>query len=447
MINEPASSVNDRRPTPPVDESAPILTTEDSRLEIIRVAVMGVMGIVAERPPESLRGADAVGGGILLMMQEPKLLMRFDGTFLIDSEDAYDQLDAVLEPMGMTPVFRDSEQPAQPHHIYVIDGRSKPGKQQGYLWNVILLIATIVSVLYVGTLMRINEIGAENPFLALALLQNPWANLTRGIPYAASIMLILGAHELGHYFAARRRKMAVTLPFFLPFPFGVFGTLGAFISLRQPLKNRKALLEVGAAGPLAGLIFAIPILLIGLAQSKTGPIVPGGLIEGNSVIYALAKFVTFGDFLPNGRIDVYVNQLAWAGWTGLFVTGLNLIPLGQLDGGHVIYSLIGEWAKRLYLPMMAVLAALTLLTGGSLLFMLVLLVLFGRVHAIPLDNVSRLGRNHTRLAVGTLLVFLMVFVPFPLTQQAASGLPIFNGPSAMAGMAGLVIVGLQRLRR
>ena len=132
---------------------------------------------------------------------------------------------------------------------------------------------------------------------------------------------------MGHYFAARHHKLAVTLPYFIPAPFiSLIGTFGAFIQLREPMRNRKVLLDVGAAGPLAGLVFAVPILLIGLATSSVGPLQVGGMVEGNSMLYALAKMIIFGRILPNGAVDVYVNQLAWAGWTGLLVTGAEPDP-------------------------------------------------------------------------------------------------------------------------
>jgi membrane-associated protease RseP (regulator of RpoE activity) len=261
-------------------------------------------------------------------------------------------------------------------------------------------------------------------------------------------MLILGAHELGHYFAARRHNLAVTLPYFIPFPVGLFGTLGAFIQLREPLKNRKMLLDVGAAGPLMGLIFAIPILFIGLSTSITGPISPGGLVEGNSLFYALAKSLVFGEFLPNGRVDVYVNQLAWAGWTGLFITGLNLIPLGQLDGGHVIYSLVGRLSRRLFYPTIVVLAVLTFISNGALLLLLVLLVILGRVYAVPLDDITALDTRRRWIAVLTLVIFLAVYVPIPLTQTEALPPLIpdrFGASLPLAYAAGALIVVAQRI--
>jgi membrane-associated protease RseP (regulator of RpoE activity) len=241
-------------------------------------------------------------------------------------------------------------------------------------------------------------------------------NLWRGIPYAASLMLILGGHELGHYFAARRHGLAVTLPYFIPLPiFSPFGTLGAFIQLRQPMRNRKMLFDVGASGPLVGLAFAVPILFIGLASARVGPISPGGIYEGDSLLYAFAKFVTFGQFLPSNGIDVYIDssQLAWAGWTGLLVSALNLMPIGQLDGGHIMYSLLGDRARYFYYPLIAIMIGLALLTQVWILWV-VLLLIFGRVYATPLDTITPLDSRRRLIGVLTLVIFLLIFVPAPL---------------------------------
>lgn len=447
MLNEPASTINDRRPRPALDETRfPAVIPQDDRLDAVRVAVMQVMAIQAEQSDGQVKPDDA-GGSILLMIRDPKLLMRFDGRLLIDSEMAYEQLDAQFSPLDLTPVFREA--PGGPQTVYVIEGRAAPARQ-GWTWNAVLLALTLLSVLYVGAIMRINEIAYDSPLVGLVLSnsfnRNPLPELWRGIPYAAAILIILGAHELGHYFAARRRGIAVTLPYFLPFPFGVFGTFGAFIQLRQPMKNRKTLFEIGAAGPIAGLIFAIPILLYGLSTSPLALIGPG-MVEGNSILYAVAKRLVFGEWIPGARFDVLVNQLAWAGWTGLFVTGLNLLPIGQLDGGHVLYSLIGERAKYIYYPAIGALALLTLLTDGGLLFMLVLLIFFGRTHAVPLDNITPLDPRRRLYAIATLAVFVLVFVPVPLSVRTASAGLFDLTPSALAAATAIVIVGLQRLRR
>jgi membrane-associated protease RseP (regulator of RpoE activity) len=272
--------------------------------------------------------------------------------------------------------------------------------------NLALFIATIFSTLLVGA-----GYAAETEQQALQI----W----RGWPFSLSIMVILGAHELGHYFAARYHKVPVTLPYFIPLigRITLIGTLGAFIRLKGPVKNRRALLDVGAAGPLAGLVFAIPILWYGLSTSSVGPLPTSGVyyLEGNSLLYAAMKLAAFGQFLPAGGLDVQLNDIAWAGWVGLLVTGLNLIPVGQLDGGHTAYVLFGKKAKQFYWPVLFALLVLTLLTGATMwLFWIVLLYFMGRTHAEPLDDVTELDPRRRAIAIFTLILFFLVFVPIPL---------------------------------
>jgi Zn-dependent protease len=431
MLNEPASVLSDRPGTPVTPP------TEDSRIDQIRELVGLVIAVEAEKLPSS----DNEEGYIAVLSPDSHLIASFQGRLLSDSEAAYEHLDQQLKPFDLLPVFRQEN---DKHLIHIIAGRFEVAPRS-WLPNLVLFILTLMSVLYVGTLQGLSEAITLDPHvesqLAESFAANPLPHLWRGIPYAAAVLLILGAHELGHYFAAKRRNLAVTLPYFIPFPIGLFGTMGAAIQLREPMRNRKVLLEVGAAGPLAGLIFAIPILLIGLATSTVGPIPSQGMVEGNSILYALAKVVTFGEFLPNGQEDVFVNQLAWAGWIGLFVTGLNLLPVGQLDGGHVLYSLVGSKARLLYLPVMLALGMLVLLTEASLLLMLILLILLGRSYAVPLDDITPLDPPRRLIAVMTLVVFIFVFVPVPLSYYV-------NEPLSMNSvmLSGLMIVLAQRIR-
>ncbi len=251
---------------------------------------------------------------MVLLGNNIRVVVGYEGQLLIDSETAYAKLDDALKGIQHFAVFRELN---GKHFIFILNGRVDP-QPRSWVPNLLLFLATLVSVLIVGTQIALNELIHNQPELLEPLLSNFWGELWRGAPYAISILLILGAHELGHYFAARYHKIAVTLPYFIPAPLiSLLGTFGAFIQIREPMRNRKVLLDIGVAGPLAGLVFCIPILLIGLATSQTGPISVGGQVEGNSILYALSKILVFGQFLPNGEMDVYVNQLAWAGWTGL----------------------------------------------------------------------------------------------------------------------------------
>lgn len=173
-----------------------------------------------------------------------------------------------------------------------------------------------------------------------------------GVAFSATLMAILTCHELGHYVAARRRGLPSSLPYFIPLP--VYpGTMGAVISMSEPIADRDALFDVGASGPIAGLVVAIPLLAIGLAHSTIGPLRPDSSIEGNSILYALLKYAVFGQWLPSHGMDVQLSPMAEAAWVGVLVTMINLIPIGQLDGGHVACSLLGSdrherWSQRLH---------------------------------------------------------------------------------------------------
>ncbi|GAB4512045.1 MAG: site-2 protease family protein [Anaerolineae bacterium] len=453
MLNEPASSLNGDHP-----QLRPIILPDedpryhDPRYKEIRDAVEMVMYIKNEEFTIS-EDAKEQQADLFMLSRESNPLMTFRGQLTSPSEAAYNTLDLVFKPRNLLPVFREED---GDHVIYVLEGRVRP-IEGGVIMSAVLFFLTVLSVLLVGASMAISEIERVDPDRAREMASNIGAELWRGLPYAAGILLILGAHELGHYFMARRHRTAASLPYFLPFPFGLFGTFGAAIRLREPMRNRKVLMDIGAAGPLAGLVFAVPILLIGLATSDVGSAVqfmpPGAtrmsiIQEGNSVLYATAKFIVFGRFLPSGGEDVFVNQLAWAGWTGLLVTGLNLIPVGQLDGGHVLYALLGKRAKQLYVPVVAALLALTLFLAPEFLVFALLVVFFGRAYATPLDDITPLDVPRRRVAVLTLLVFVLAFVPMPFNQTIVERGP-FDGSTASLGMMGVValVMVMQRLRR
>jgi membrane-associated protease RseP (regulator of RpoE activity) len=261
----------------------------------------------------------------------------------------------------------------------------------------------------------------------------------QGPAFAATLMSILVCHELGHYVVARRRGVDVSLPYFIPVPFSL-GTFGAVIRMKKPIEDRGALFDVGAAGPIAGLIVALPLLVIGLWLSPVIPPDPKGFQEGNSLVYAAAKYAVFGRWLPGDGVDVDLHPMAFAAWVGLLVTMINLMPIGQLDGGHVARAALGDvherWSRRLHLALPAigtiVFAALVAIARGAdkewldafeyafqgampwLVWAGLLLVMRNLsneyhppVGETPLDPVRK------RLAVGMLVVFALIATPVP----------------------------------
>jgi membrane-associated protease RseP (regulator of RpoE activity) len=182
--------------------------------------------------------------------------------------------------------------------------------------------------------------------------------LVDGLPFSVPLMAILFCHEMGHYIAARIHRVPASLPYFVPLPpgIGLFGTMGAVI-LQSRTSDRRKLIDIGAAGPLAGLVVAIPVLAYGLHLSPIGPIA-GQYQEGNSLLYAVLKRLVCGMWLPAHGIDVNLHPIAFAGWAGLLVTMLNLIPISQLDGGHVAiaffgnaYGRVSQFLRRMLLPL------------------------------------------------------------------------------------------------
>jgi membrane-associated protease RseP (regulator of RpoE activity) len=338
--------------------------------------------------------------------------IRFRGYFTCDLNDCFDELRRRFERHGYTPMIRQEDGPKV---LLAMPTVFDPPPSNWWI-NLFLLVATILATLFAGALPEAAAnapAGMDETEIYLLALRQLWL----GLPFSLSIMLILGAHELGHYFAARYHKVPVTLPYFIPMPLSIIGTMGAFIRIKAPISSRRALLDIGAAGPLAGLIFAVPLLIYGLWISEVQPLPTDQmfLLEGNSLLYAGLKILVFGEMLPNAAgLDVVLSQVAWAGWVGLLVTGLNLIPVGQLDGGHVSYVLFGRRARAFFWPVIMSLFVLALVTQMTMWLIWVALLFFlGRRHAEPLDSVTPLDGRRRLIAIITLLIFFLVFVPLP----------------------------------
>lgn len=283
-------------------------------------------------------------------------------------------------------------------------------------------------------------------FVAGAQLAGSFS-IAAGAQFAGTLMTILVCHEMGHYLVARRHRLDVSLPYFIPLPpFVSLGTMGAVIRMRRPISDRNQLIDVGAAGPLAGLVAAIPLLLVGLSLSPLSQASQeGAVIEGNSLAYLALKFLVHGLYLPAADgTDVQLHPMAFAAWLGLLITMINLIPIGQLDGGHIASAWLGRrherlsgWLHRLLLVVGGAVVAFLLaearsagwgwqdslsraaLAGMPWLVWAVLLLVMrrmsGGVYHPPVEG-EPLSAGRRALGVVMLIVFILLFTPIPLRE-------------------------------
>ena len=328
----------------------------------------------------------------------------FEGVVRGDAQHAYDALARTFATVERTPVLLEGEGGrtvlmAVPQTVTAARGAAaKP------VWNLLLFLATLVTTTWAGAMHQ-----------GVNLAQEP-SRFAVGLPYALPLLAILGIHELGHYIMARYHGIKVTLPYFIPVPFGL-GTFGAFIHLQSTPKERRSLFDMAVAGPLAGLAVAIPALFLGLRWSEAVPAPMGhGMNLGSSAlltwIYALAT-----DGVPPLDHVIRFSPLAFAGWLGLLVTALNLIPVGQLDGGHIAYALFGR--RRAELVASAAFFLLLVLGifywSGWLTWAIVIFFLTGFKHEPALNEVIEL--NVGRRLLGALAFLLLVLIMAPVPHQ------------------------------
>ncbi len=378
-----------------------------------------------------------------------EMIARYRGHLVSeDSIAAYDQLAEALRPYTITPLFRKD---GDRQTILLVPSLVLPNRSPRVWINILLFIITILSVMMTGVDIPRSAFPADGSIPFTYLLQH----IFTGWPFALAMLGILFTHEMGHYLMCRYYKVPATLPYFLPAPLiSPLGTLGAFIMMRGIPKNKRVLFDVGVAGPLAGLIVTIPVLFLGLALSHLGPVGnpaagTSGLLEGNSLFYLFAKYVMFGRLLPDpismdgltpalywiryfltghpipfGGLDVQLHSVALAGWAGLLVTALNLVPVGTLDGGHVAYGLFGEKARKIFPVALGVLIALIFLpvlltfslTSFNLSWLLWVFILFwlGNVRTQPLDDITELDTKRRALGFFVLFIFFLIFTPIPM---------------------------------
>jgi membrane-associated protease RseP (regulator of RpoE activity) len=319
----------------------------------------------------------------------------------------------------LEPVRRDDPQPLPLPFDFVGAPQEyvwhAPRKFQDRVWlHVALLLATILSTTLIGELHYasfVSDFGVRRIAFGTAAL------LVRGAWYSGTILAILGCHELGHYFACRYYDVDASLPFFLPAPFALTGTLGAFIRIREPIPSKRMLFDIGIAGPIAGFVVAVPALFIGMWMSRV-VVFPGGVDGfelGEPLLFKLATRLIWGP-IPDGY-TVNLHPVAFAAWFGMLATALNLFPIGQFDGGHISYAVLGRKSSHVSLVMIFCAAVLTYLSLSWLVWTVLaiaMLFFFGRHHPRTFDEHVPLDPARQWLALFAVAMFVLCFTPAPI---------------------------------
>ena len=315
---------------------------------------------------------------------------------------AFASLEQLLAPRSVTPLLEDRG-PAGVRVIALPQAVDRELRRRPSIaTNVVLFLATILSTTWAGALHQgVNLLSDPSQFLI-------------GVPYAAALLAILAVHEFGHYFTARRHGVDVTLPYFIPVPMGL-GTFGAFIQMKSLIKTRRAVFDIGIAGPLAGLVVALPALYFGLrgAAPLDDALHTTGVYSGSSLLLALVYQLANGGEL--GQAVIQLSPVAFAGWIGLFITALNLLPVGQLDGGHIAYGLFGQRRAR-YIGIAAFLMMLGLgltVWPGLLTWALLIALIAGFSHMPALDDVTPPDGKRFALGAVALAILVLTIVPLP----------------------------------
>jgi membrane-associated protease RseP (regulator of RpoE activity)/DNA-directed RNA polymerase subunit RPC12/RpoP len=312
-----------------------------------------------------------------------------------------------FEKEGFYPFLREKDN----QHYLILAEKMRQGPPN-IMWNLILFVATIASTLFAGYILSLGPVSN-------GLMNNVWVG---AISFSASIMFILGTHEMGHKYASQRNGVDATWPYFIPMPFIIIGTMGAIIKSRSPMPNNDAMIQLGASGPLSGFLVAVPLYILGLKLSYVVP-----EISGEGVIYFGESLLTrfLGEYIirvPEGY-SLFLHPVAIAAWAALLVTAVNLIPVGQLDGGHVLRAVLGE---RLHWIVSHILVGIMVLIGfpyynpffvweGWLIWALLLYFVIMRAGSSGAMNELKPVSGFSKgLAVATMAVFILTVIPIPL---------------------------------
>jgi membrane-associated protease RseP (regulator of RpoE activity) len=318
-------------------------------------------------------------------------------------EEKFESLRLILSEKKYIPMIRLEH---GEHIIYII--KKPESKKRKSVWvNIVLLIATVFTTTLAGSLqwIDINQVDWINMITFTYLWQG-------FIFFSVPLLLILGVHEMGHYYASKKHHVDASLPYFIPLPPPfLLGTFGALISTREPIPDRKALLDIGIAGPLCGFLVAIPISLIGFFLMQQQPFIPTSA-GANLILLPPLLLQWMGSLfaIPENAI---IHPTLFAGWVGIFLTAVNLLPAGQLDGGHVARAILKEKHKYISWVVVFLLVGLSFFYTGWLMFAIIILLFIGTQHQPPLNEITRLDTKRKLLGLIILIIFILSFAPIP----------------------------------
>jgi len=294
-------------------------------------------------------------------------------------------------------------------------GHAPAGRRDRYWLHILLFLLTLATTTFAGAS---HWLGFMSDFGSRRVTAGLGALAIQGLWFSMTLLSILTAHEFGHYLACRYYRVSASLPYFLPVPLGIVGTFGAVIRIRQPITAKGPLFDIGVAGPFAGFLVAVPALLFGLTMSNVAPLPPVfvGMELGEPLLFKFAEWLVWRD-IP-AHLSLNLHPMAFAAWIGLLVTALNLLPVGQLDGGHITYAVFGRRAFFITIGAIGVGIGLCLYSYWWIVWtalLIALLSVFGWRHPPTWDEHVPLDRTRTWLALVALVVFVLCFTPAPIT--------------------------------
>jgi membrane-associated protease RseP (regulator of RpoE activity) len=353
---------------------------DDATLTLLRARIADLMSIENAQ-------MDTVGRAI-----------AFTGHLRVEAQEAFEKLKSRFQELGYIPLLRENDS-GERQVVVAMKGKLQAALAQRVWLNAVLFLATIATTTLFGGMYASAMIGQRVPALDTILAY--------GLPFSLTLLSILGVHELGHYVQARRHKLPVTLPYFIPAPFGL-GTFGAFIQMRGAVENKRALFDVGIGGPIAGLFIAIPLFVVGLLIST----ITNTPAPANRSLMAEGLIALFRPEAVSAGI--LLNPVLLAARFGLIVTAINLLPVGQLDGGHIAYAALGRrWATWIGYATLAIMAILGVTTSPTWFIWLVFAMLSGVQHAPPLNDITPLDTRRYAAFLATFIIFLSLFTAQP----------------------------------